>query len=99
MVYFVGGRVSRFLLRLFLYSLECVDEIPQPPQVAVFPVAFFPGNVVLQGLAPRKRCGLPEVDDPDLGFACVVVDEEERAANDLQTSRTQLLIHVSSLKS
>lgn len=64
-----------------------MDEIPQPPQVAIFPVAFLPGSVVFQRLALWKRCGLTEVDDPDLGLARVVVDKEKRAANDLQTSR------------
>lgn len=78
-----------------------MDEIAQPPQVAVLPVAFLPGNVVVQRLALWKRCGLPKVNDPDLGLACVVVDEEEGAANDLQTSRTNSAFQssVSSLES
>lgn len=78
-----------------------MDEVAQPPQVAVFPVAFLPGNVVFQPLALRKRCGPPKVNDPDLGHAGVVVDEEEGAADDLQTSRTHSALHscVSSFQS
>lgn len=60
-----------------------VDEVVQAREVAVLPVPFLPGDVVLQGLALGQRCGFPKVDHPHLGLFLLVMDEEERAADDL----------------
>lgn len=54
-----------------------VDEIVQPREVAILPVPFLPGDVVLQGLAFGQRRGFPKVNHPHLGLFFLVVDEEE----------------------
>lgn len=60
-----------------------VNEVVQPREVAILPVPFLPGDVMLQGLALRQGRGFPKVNHPHLGLFFLVVDEEERAANDL----------------
>lgn len=60
-----------------------VNEVVQAREVAVLPVPFLPGDIVLQRLALGQRCGFPKVDHPHFGLFLLVVDEEERAANDL----------------
>lgn len=64
-----------------------VDEVVQAREVAVLPVPFLPGDIVLQGLALRQGCGFPKVDHPHLGLFLLVVDEEQRAADDLEGNR------------
>lgn len=64
-----------------------VDEVVQPGEVAILPVPFLPGDVMLQGLALGQGCGFPKVNHPHLGLFFLVVDEEERAANDLEENR------------
>ena len=55
----------------------------QADEVPVLPVPLRPRDVVPDGGAVRGRGGLPKVDHPDVGLAAVVVDKEERAADDL----------------
>lgn len=54
-----------------------VDEVVQAGKVAILPVPFLPGDVVLQGLALRQGGGLPKVDHPNLSLFPLVVDEEK----------------------
>lgn len=66
-------------------------EVVQPPQVAVLPVALLPGDVVAQRVALGERRRLAKVNDPDLGVARVVVDEQQGAADDLRRRWWSLL--------
>lgn len=72
--------------RALAHLRQDVDEVVQAGEVAVLPVPLLPGDVVLQGLALGQGRGFPKVDHPHLGLFLLVVDEEERAADDLQGS-------------
>lgn len=61
-----------------------VNEVVQPREVAILPVPLLPGDIMLQGLAFRQGCSFPKVNHPHLGLLLLVMDEEERAANDLE---------------
>lgn len=63
---------------------EDLNEVIQPPKVAVLPVPFYPRHVVLQGLSLRKWCGFPKINHPDFGLLPLVMDEEEGTPYDLQ---------------
>lgn len=74
-----------------------MHEVFQPPQVAVLPVPLLPWDVVLQRLTLRQRGGLPEVNNPDLCITGAVVDEEEGAADDLETEKMKVFNQTASI--
>lgn len=61
-----------------------LDEVVQPPEVAILSVPFHPGHIVLENLSLGQRGGFPKVDHPDFGLFLFVVNEEERAPYYLQ---------------
>lgn len=81
-----GGASGLGRVRALAHRRQDVDEVVQAGQVAVLPVTLLPGDVMLQGLALGQGRGFPKVDHPHLGLLLLVVDEEERAADDLQGS-------------
>lgn len=61
-----------------------MDEVVEAPQIAVLAVPFLPWRAVLQALALGQGRCLAEVNEPHFGSACVVVNEQEGATDDLQ---------------
>lgn len=82
-----SGRVGRAaLMQVFALGQLCQDlnEVVQPPEVAILSVPFHPGHVVLENLSLRQRGGFPKVNHPDFGLFLLVVNEEEGAPDYLQ---------------
>lgn len=64
-----------------------LDEVLQPPKVAVLPIPFYPGYVVLKDLSLWQWGGFPKVNHPDFGLFFLVVDEEEGTPNYLRQEK------------
>lgn len=75
-----------------LFSLgqlrQDLNEVVQPPEVAILSVPFHPGHVVLENLSLWQGGGFPKVNHPDFGLFLLVVNEEERAPNYLWRGET-----------
>lgn len=65
-----------------LHLHKDVDEIVDPDEIAVLVVAHLPGGVVIDAQLRRQLHRLGKVNQPDAGMV-LVVDEEQRAADDL----------------
>lgn len=86
-----SGRVGcAALMQVFALGQLCQDlnEVVQPPEVAILSVPFHPGHVVLENLSLWQRGGFPKVNHPDFGLLLLVVNEEERAPNYLRRGET-----------
>jgi len=81
-------------MQVFTLGQLCQDlnEVVQPPEVAVLSVPFHPGHVVLENLSLRQRGGFPKVNHPDFGLFLLVVNEEEGAPDDLWRGGDQLVV-------
>lgn len=69
------------------HTAEDVNEVVQPPQVAILPVPLHPGCPVVQ--RPRSGQGdrLSEVDHPHSGLPRGIVHKQKRAAHNLWTNQ------------
>lgn len=86
-----SGRVGHAaLMQVFALGQLCQDlnEVVQPPEVAVLSVPFHPGHIVLENLSLWQRGCFPKVNHPDFGLFLLVMNEEEGTPDYLQREET-----------
>ena len=81
-----GGKTSRLRRDGSLggHAADNVHQAIESDQVAVLPVAFYPGGPVVELLPLRKGRGLPKVNHPDFGPPLTVMHKQQGTANHLE---------------
>lgn len=57
----------------FSDAFQDSNQIIQPQQVPILPVAFLPGDSVIQCLPIREKSGLSKIDQPDIGIPTAIM--------------------------